>query len=64
VLDVSSWYFTKLYNPFAWVVIAAGGMMATCFACMWLITMYQLWIAAPPAMVTGRQVNIDDVIAD
>jgi hypothetical protein len=64
VLDVSSWYFTKLYNPFAWVVIAAGGLMATCFACMWLVTMYQLWIAAPPAMVTGRQVNIDDVIAD
>ena len=24
VLDVSSWYFTKLYHPFAWVVMGAG----------------------------------------
>jgi hypothetical protein len=54
VLDVSSWYFTKLYNPFAWVVIAAGALMGTCFACMWLITMYQLWFAPPPAMVRDR----------
>ena len=35
VLDVSSWYFTKLYHPFAWVVIAAGGLMGSCFAFMW-----------------------------
>ena len=23
-MDVSSWYFTKLYHPFAWVVIVSG----------------------------------------
>ena len=27
VADVSSWYFTKLYNPFAWVVMIAGGVI-------------------------------------
>ena len=24
--DVSSWYFTKLFAPFAWVVLIAGGL--------------------------------------
>jgi hypothetical protein len=54
VMDVSSWYFTKIYHPFAWVVIAAGGLMGMCFAFMWLVTMYQLWFSPPPAMVTER----------
>jgi hypothetical protein len=54
VLDVSSWYFTKIYHPFAWVVIAAGGLMGTCFAAMWLVTMYQLWFSPPPPMVVER----------
>ena len=55
VCDVSSWYFTKLYHPFAWVVIAAGGLMGMCFAFMWLVTMYQLWFSPPPAMVRERE---------
>ena len=55
VLDVSSWYFTKIYHPFAWVVIAAGGLMGTCFATMWLVTMYQLWFSPPPSMVIERE---------
>jgi len=25
--DVSSWYFTKLYSGFAWVVLISGGLM-------------------------------------
>jgi hypothetical protein len=54
VMDVSSWYFTKLYHSFAYVVIAAGGLMAGCFAVMWLVTMYQLWFTAPPEMVAQR----------
>jgi hypothetical protein len=54
VLDVSSWYFTKLYHPFAYVVMLAGAVMATCFAFMWLVTMYQLWFTAPPPIVTQR----------
>ncbi len=54
VSDVSSWYFTKLFHPFGWVVIAAGALMAMCFAVMWVVTMYQLWFTAPPAMVAER----------
>jgi hypothetical protein len=54
VIDVSSWYFIKLFHPFAFVEIAAGGLMAMCFAFMWLVTISQLWFSKPPAMVMER----------
>jgi len=49
--DVSSWYFTKLYAPFAWVVMIAGGLMAASFAFMWIVSMYQMWFYKPPEWV-------------
>jgi hypothetical protein len=54
VMDVSSWYFTKIFHPFAWAVIAAGGLMALCFLVMWSTTMYQLWFSPPPVPVAQR----------
>ena len=54
-LDVSSWYFTKLYHPFAWVVMGAGGVMGMCFAFMWVVTMYQLWFSKTPAQVIAEE---------
>ena len=54
-LDVSSWYFTKLYHPFAWVVMGAGAMMGMCFAFMWAVTMYQLWFSKTPEPVVQRE---------
>lgn len=53
-LDVSSWYFTKLYHPFAFVVMAGGGLMGLSFAFMWAVSMYQIWFSRPPAAVTQR----------
>lgn len=53
--DVSSWYFTKLYHPFAWVVMIAGGTMGLCFAFMWVVSMYQMWISPAPAKVAQRE---------
>ena len=53
--DVSSWYFTKLYHPFAWVVMIAGATMGLCFAFMWMVSMYQLWVSPTPAKVTQRE---------
>ncbi len=50
--DVSSWYFTKLYSPFAWVVLISGGLMGLSFAIMWITSMYQLWFYTPPRFVT------------
>jgi hypothetical protein len=55
VLDISSWYFTKLYHPFAWVVIMSGALMAVSFAFMWAVSMYQLWFSPPPTPVTQRE---------
>ena len=55
MIDVSSWYFTKLYHPFAWVVMCAGATMGLCFAFMWMVSMYQLWVSPTPAKVTQRQ---------
>jgi hypothetical protein len=53
-VDVSSWYFTKLYHPFAWVVMAAGAVMGLCFAFMWVVSMYQMWFSRTPPAVTQR----------
>jgi hypothetical protein len=53
-MDVSSWYFTKLYHPFAAVVMAGGALMGVSFAFMWAVSMYQLWFSKPPAVVAQR----------
>lgn len=51
ILDVASWYMTKLYAWFAWVVIAGGGIMGLCFAFMWFVSMYQMWFyKLPPGL--------------
>jgi len=62
VLDVSSWYFTKLYHPFAWIVVGGGALMAVSFAVMWLTTIYQIWFAAVPSVVIERKENDIPVI--
>jgi hypothetical protein len=53
-VDVSSWFFTKLYHPFAWVVMAAGAVMGLCFAFMWVVSMYQMWFGKTPSPVEHR----------
>jgi len=53
--DVGSWYFTKLYSGFAWVVLIAGGVMAASFTVMWFISMYQMWFYTPPGFVNATQ---------
>jgi len=58
--DVSSWYFTKLYSGFAWVVLIAGGLMGLSFAIMWIISMYQMWFYKIPEHVSGRHENLLD----
>jgi hypothetical protein len=55
VMDVSSWYFTKLFHPFALVVMGGGALMGLCFAFMWVTTMYQMWLAATPAVIINRK---------
>lgn len=60
ILDVSSWYFTKLYTGFAWVVLIAGGVMGACFAFMWVISMVQMWVYKPPGFVGNTSADLLD----
>jgi hypothetical protein len=55
--DVSSWYFTKLYAGFAWVVLIAGGIMGLSFAVMWITSMYQMWFYKIPEHVSNRELQ-------
>lgn len=53
-VDIGSWYFTKLWHPFAWAVIVGGALMGLSFAFMWVVSMYQLWFSRPPPAVIER----------
>ena len=53
--DISAWYFTKLYHPFALVVMGAGGLMGLCFAFMWVVSLWQMWFGKVPEAVSSRR---------
>jgi len=55
VTDILSWYITKVFHPFALVVMIAGGLMGVCFAFMWITTMWQLWFSPAPEPVLHRE---------
>lgn len=55
VLDVFSWYLTKIYEPFAWVVMISGAFMGTAFAYMWIVSFYQMWFYKLPKEYRDRQ---------
>lgn len=44
LVDIASWWLTKMNPNFAWLVIIAGGSMALSFAIMWIVSMYEMWI--------------------
>lgn len=43
MVDVSSWYLTKIFPPMAWAVMVGGGVYGLSFATQWIISMYQIW---------------------
>ena len=48
ILDIMSWWLTKVSEPFAYVVVIGGGLMGLSFAYQWLVSMYQLWFFKCP----------------
>ena len=52
-----SWYFTKIYSGFAYVVMISGATMAMSFAVMWFTSMYQMWFYKPPDFVMKEGVD-------
>ena len=47
ILDIASWWLTKVSTPFAYVVVIGGALMALSFAVQWCLSMYQMWIYKP-----------------
>lgn len=44
LIDIASWWLTKLNPHFALLVIFAGAGLGLSFAFMWSVSMYQMWI--------------------
>ena len=59
IADVLGWYVTKVFSPFAWVVLVAGVVNGLSFATMWAISAYQLWFYKLPEHVARRHHNHD-----
>lgn len=59
LVDIASWWLTKLNPNFAWLVIIAGGSMALSFAFMWLVSMYEMWIL-PRRRIDNRDALLDE----
>ncbi|MFC1748399.1 elongation factor-1 alpha [Pseudomonadota bacterium] len=53
-LDISSWYLTKFYPPFAWLVVGSGALMGISFALQFFISIYQMWFYKLPEKTKER----------
>ena len=53
-VDVLSWYITKYYHPFAYVVMASGAVTGMCFGFMFFLSMWQMWLGKTPKAVEER----------
>jgi len=47
LLDISSWFITKIIPEFAYVVVTAGGLVGITFGLQILICLYQMWLRKP-----------------
>lgn len=48
IVDISSWYITKIFEPFAWMVMISGALMGLSFAIQVTISLYQMWLYKLP----------------
>jgi len=44
MIDVFSWWLTKITPEFAWLTIISGVGYSVCSAITWFVSMYQMWI--------------------
>ncbi|MEW5786558.1 MAG: hypothetical protein AB1899_01750 [Pseudomonadota bacterium] len=64
ITDVASWYLTKIWTGFAWMVILSGAIMGMAFAAMWIISMWQMWFWRVPESISENQGEIPCVHGD
>ncbi|MBD9354729.1 hypothetical protein [Methylomonas albis] len=55
LVDILSWWLTKLDPMFAWLVIVAGGGMAVSFAFMWTVSVAEMWLFDSVFLDAGGQ---------
>lgn len=55
IVDVASWYLTKVWHGFAWVVILSGALYGIAFTIQWFTSMYQMWLYKLPKELTDNQ---------
>jgi hypothetical protein len=48
LVDVASWYLTKVWHGFAWAVIFSGALYGIAFTIQWFTSMYQMWFYKLP----------------
>lgn len=58
ITDVASWYLTKVWTGFAWVVILSGALMGFSFAIMWITSMWQMWFYRVPEHIIENEGRI------
>lgn len=46
-LDIAAWFITRYYPGFAYVVVAAGGLMGLSMGGQILVSLYQMWFFRP-----------------
>jgi hypothetical protein len=52
--DIASWYLTKVFTPFAWVVLISGGFMGVSFGIQLVVSLYQMWIYKLPQHIVDK----------
>lgn len=70
LLDVLSWFITKSFPPFAYVVVASGALMGISMGLQILISIYQMWFCPPkiktvwqPSLIQKQSVsNLDQTV--
>jgi len=53
-LDIISWYLTKIFAGFAYVVLVSGGLMGLSFGTMVVVSLLQMWIMDSPEAIADR----------
>jgi len=50
LLDILSWYATKIMPGFAWVVVISGALMGVSFMLQIVVSVYQMWFYKPKSI--------------
>jgi len=62
IVDVASWYLTKVHSGFALVVMASGFVVGLCVAVMFFISIWQMWFYTMSDELRNRHKNAKNLI--